>query len=401
MPVCPLATSGRAPSGDDGWVCKRRAVDSMFALRSGGGQRRAARVARGGGGGAAADRRSGTTNERAALPLGPPFGATMARMGVDLDRMIESCHRDQWSVGDLDWTRKPREMSPEDEAKIVQLFTDMSGIERLAGALFREQGRRTKDPRLQTIFASFVKDEVRHSHAAQMLADFYDVHHYTEYRQSPSLTVFAPIFVDAVRHLSDDVANAYIVAGELILDIALLRSIDDFVKDDMSHAAMALINRDESRHIAIDYHMTEYYVSDAFAETIAATPPSSASEKARAAATFALMLYHGQPFIKDVFLSPMEHLDPRGKRLREAFKRMQLLGLKEPKARRPFGRFLRVLSDLFNHPVAGRFAGGVAGRLAGVGPFLKRFHDDADVERARRMSYAELADEALGSKNVD
>ena len=56
-------------------------------------------------------------------------------MPVDLDRMMESCRRDQWRVGDLDWSRKPREMSREDETRIVQLFTDMSGIERLAGEL--------------------------------------------------------------------------------------------------------------------------------------------------------------------------------------------------------------------------------------------------------------------------
>ncbi len=285
--------------------------------------------------------------------------------------------------------------------KIVQLFTDMSAIERLAGALFREQGRRTRDPRLQEIFASFVKDEVRHSHAAQMLADFYDVHHYREYTQSPSLAVFAPVFVDAVRYLTDDVANAYIVAGELILDIALLRSIDDFVNDDMSHVAMDLINRDESRHIAIDYHMSEYYGSDEFADRLASQPERPLEERARGAATFALMLYHGQPFIKDVFLAPMEHLDPKGKRLREAFKRMQILGMKERDARRPFARFLRFLQDAFNHPVAGKFVGGIAGRLAGVGPFLKRFYDEADLEKARSMTYAELAEEALGAKKSD
>src|SRR6185503_2187609 len=253
----------------------------------------------------------------------------MPSMPVDLDRMLESCRRDQWSVGDLDWTRKPREMSRDDEMKIVQLFTDMAGIERLAGALFREQQRRVDDPRLKAIFASFVKDEVRHSHAAQMLADFYDVHHYREYRQSPSLTAFAPVFVDAVSYLSDDVANAYIVSGELILDIALLRSIDDFVDDEMSHAAMTLINRDESRHIAIDYHMAEYYGSDAFVEKRKSQKAPTLERKIRGAVTFALMLYHGQPFIHDVFLTPMERLDPRGVRLREAFKRMQLLGRKE------------------------------------------------------------------------
>ena len=321
-------------------------------------------------------------------------------MPVDLDRMLESCRRDQWSVGDLDWTRKPREMSREDETRIVQLFTDMSGIERLAGALFREQGRRTSDPKLQAIFASFVKDEVRHAHAAQMLADFYDVHHYREYQLSPSLTAFAPVFVDAVRYLSDDVANSYIVAGELILDIALLRSIDDFVDDDMSHAAMALINRDESRHIAIDYHMTEYYESDEFEERSRHAPKAPLSEQVIGAAVLTRMLYLGQPFISDVFLTPMDHLDPRGKRLREAFKRMQLLGRKEVRARRPFGRFLRFLSDVANHPTAGKYLAGPAGRVAGVGPFLLKFHDDTDVEKIRKMTYAEMADEALGAKTL-
>jgi hypothetical protein len=61
---------------------------------------------------------------------------------MDLDRMLENCRRDQWSVGDIDWTRKPRPMSRDDEIAIVQLFTDMSSIERLAGALFHEQERR-------------------------------------------------------------------------------------------------------------------------------------------------------------------------------------------------------------------------------------------------------------------
>lgn len=322
-------------------------------------------------------------------------------MAVDLDRMLESCRRDQWSAGDLDWSRKPREMSRADEMEVVQLFTDMAGIERLAGALFREQERRVTDLRLKAIFASFVRDEVRHSHVAQMLADFYDVHHYKEYRQSDSLMKFAPVFVDAVRYLSDDVANAYILSGELILDIALLRSIDDFVHDDMSHAAMALINRDESRHIAIDYHMTEYYASDAYHEKRAERKAPSPALRARSAATFSKMIYYAQPFIFDVFLKPMDHIDPRGRRLREAFKRMQLLGRKEPKARLPFGRFLRTLDSLYNHPIAGKVVGGAAARLVGVGSFLRRFYTEEELEKTRRMTYAELAEDALAEKTRD
>jgi hypothetical protein len=322
-------------------------------------------------------------------------------MALDLDRMLESCRRDQWSVGDLDWTRTPRTMSREDEIGIVQLFTDMAGIERLAGALFREQERRVAEPKLKAIFATFIKDEVRHSHAAQMLADFYDVHHYREYRLSKSLSDFAPVFVDTVRLLSDDIANAYIITGELILDIALLRSIDDFVDDEMSHEAMRLINRDESRHITIDYYMCEYYGSDEYWEKRLRRPSPSLEERLYAARTFTSMLYFAQPFIRDVFLSPMERLDPKGKRLREAFKRMQILGMRDPQVRLPFTRFLRALQLLFNHPVAGPLVGDVAGRLAGVGRFLERFYTDEEIERARGMSYIELAQEALDAKSTN
>lgn len=97
---------------------------------------------------------------------------------MDLRVMLEKCEREQWRVGDLDWNKQPREMSRADEIAIVQYFTDMAGIERLAGALFAQQMKNADDEVLRRIFATFVKDEVRHAHAAQMLADFYDVHHY-------------------------------------------------------------------------------------------------------------------------------------------------------------------------------------------------------------------------------
>ncbi len=317
--------------------------------------------------------------------------------------MLQRCERDQWNVGDLDWSRAPREMSREDEMAIVQMFTDMSGIERLAGALFLEQERRVENPTLKAIFKTFVKDEVRHAHAAQMLADYYDVHHYKTYRQSSALTAFTPHFIGAIRHLSDDVANVYITMGELILDIALLRSINDYVHDEMSAAAMELINRDESRHIAIDYYMSGYYASDEYdqkmAERAAAQPLALQMQGAWALAN---MLYHAQAFSRDVFFTPMLLVDPHGKRFREAFKRMQLLGRRETKARRPFSKFLRFLQDGVNHPVAGRFVGGFFSRLMGVEQdFVKHLFTAEELARAQRMSYDELAQEALGAKMKD
>lgn len=244
---------------------------------------------------------------------------------MNLDRMLEMCVALQWTPNDLDWSQRPRPMNRDDETAIVQLFTDMAGIERLAGALFIEQERRAANPTLRAIFSTFVKDEVRHAQVAQMLADFYDVHHYRIYQQSPSLQRFTPAFLDALRYLSDDVANAYITVGELILDIALLRSINDYVNDGMSDQAMRLINRDESRHIAIDYHMVEFYASPEYTKKLAARPAPSLEERARGARAFAAMLYYGQPFFRQVFFAPMDRVDPSGTRILEAFKRVQMI----------------------------------------------------------------------------
>lgn len=316
--------------------------------------------------------------------------------------MRRMCKDGQWSVGDLDWSQKPRPMSRDDEMAVVQYFTDMAQIERLAGALFVEQERRVADPVLREIFASFVVDEMRHSHCAQMLADHYDVHHYRVYRTSPSLERFFPAFVDAIRYLSDDVANAYITSGELILDIALLRSIDDFVADPLSAQAMELINRDESRHIAVDYHMVEFYASPEYRAEKARRPKKSAAEQLAGARAFANMTMWGRPFFRDVFFAPMDRTDPTGRRIREAFKRMQLLGAKPGLEELPLIKFWNTMMDLYGKPWMGPYGKAAIARTLGMEPrFMEQIATAEELERAKKMSFDELAEEALAAKNLD
>ncbi len=313
--------------------------------------------------------------------------------------MLDKCRALQWQPSDLDWSQKPRPMSPEDEVAIVQLFTDMAVIERLAGMLFVEQERRAEDPTLRAIFRTFVRDEVRHGQVAQMLADFYDLHHHRVYQPSPALQRFAPAFVDAIRFLSDDVANAYITVGELILDIALLRSLNDYVHDGMSEQAMRLINRDESRHIAVDYHMVEYYASDAYTQKLASRPKLPLAEQLRGARAFATMLYYGQPFFRDVFFAPMDRIDPSGHRILEAFRRVQMISAKPGVTDRPFGILMTTLQNVYRHPVGRTFLGGFVTRIAGMEPrFMEAIATEADLARASTMTFDQLADEALAVK---
>jgi hypothetical protein len=318
---------------------------------------------------------------------------------MDLRRMLNKCRRDQWSVDDLDWSTPPRPMSRSDEEAIVQYFTNMAGIERLAAALFREQRDRAQDPVLREVFQSFVIDEMRHAEVACRLAHHYDVHRYRTYEVDRALQRFSPHFVAAVRHLSEEVANLYITTGELILDVALLRSLDDYVADATSHGAMERINQDESRHIAVDFHMVEYYSSPEYLEELRRRPAKALSQRLRAWWALGNMFYFAAPFFREVFFQPMDLLDPGGRRIREAFKRIQLLGTKRRVAERPFNRFVLSMQALYQNRATRPTLGWLAVRVLGLRPqVLERLYDEAEARRARAMSFDALAEEALAAK---
>ena len=313
--------------------------------------------------------------------------------------MLDKCVRDQWSLDDLDWSVPPPSLPRDKEEAVVQAFLDMAGIELLAGALFEVQRDKTDDPTLKKIFSTFVADEKRHSAVARRLSQHYDVHEYRTYTESPALTKFRPYFLEVVKNTSPEIANAYITSGELILDVALLRSLDDYVADDMSHQAMHLINRDESRHIAIDFYMTERYCSDEHLEAIRRRPRPSVREMARMTRSLATMMWHAKPFLQQVFLAPMDRTDPSGQRIQEAFKRIQLVLRKPTVARAPFSKMMIKFQEAYNHPVFGKVFGRLLLRLLGAEERAARIlFTQEELARTQRMSFDELAEEAISAK---
>ncbi|MFP6683701.1 MAG: hypothetical protein VB934_03275 [Polyangiaceae bacterium] len=313
--------------------------------------------------------------------------------------MLKKCLRDQWSVDDLDWSLTPRRLSRDDEISIVQYFTDMASIERLAKALFVEQAKRAHDPLLKEILESFIEDEERHAVVAERLAKHYDRHQYREYETNPHLLRFAPCFIAAIQQVSAEVANAYITTGEILLDVALLRSLSDFVDDAMCEGAMEFIDRDESRHIAVDFYMLEYYCSDQYRQHLTEAPRKTLIARGKQLKTFVSMLYHSGPFARDVFFGPMDMCDPSGKRMLQAFKRIQLVAAKPSVARRPITRFFRVIQVLFNHPILGRLFGRLLARVIGLDPrVLPELYTRAEERRASSMSFDDFAKEILAIK---
>ncbi len=231
--------------------------------------------------------------------------------------MLERCERGQWSVDDFDWSGRPIPLSADDEQRLCAYYVDMSYIERLAGALFRSLSERLDDPLLRAIFASFAADELRHSHAAARLADYFDVHHHRVYTPSIAMLRFIPYFVGMIDTLSPAFATSFILTGELILDVALLRSLNAHVDDPLSRAVVERINQDESRHLAMDMHMTEVFARAAVPSwwNVAVAPWLQTD--------FWGVLAWGPGFFNDVLFRPMQALDPSQREMRDVVARLR------------------------------------------------------------------------------
>ena len=185
---------------------------------------------------------------------------------------------------------------------------------------------------------------------------------------SPALVAFRPHFVNAVKYLSAEVANVYITGGELILDVALLRSINDYVHDPMSESAMELVNRDESRHIAVDYHMAEDYASPAYQEWLSKQPPQPLARRLKALWAFTNVLY-----IQALLRGRVLHAHEDGRSQRRRLRGVQALSAPRHQA----GRRQTLLSscrpsETWRSIRSVAPFGGAMSRLAGVPPELMR-----------------------------
>ena len=91
--------------------------------------------------------------------------------------------------------------------------------------------------------------------------------------------------------------------------------------------------------------------------------------------------------------------DPSGKRLQEAFKRIQLVLRKQSVARTPWSKMMIGFQNAYNHPVIGKVFGKILLRALGAEDRAARIlFTNEDLQRTQRMSFEEMAEEALAVK---
>ncbi|MCW5827886.1 MAG: ferritin-like domain-containing protein [Deltaproteobacteria bacterium] len=300
---------------------------------------------------------------------------------MNLDRMLDKCQKGQWNVNDFDWTQKPASLSRFDEMEACQAFTNLIYIERIAAAAFLEFAKQAADPTEKAIFGTFYDDEIRHAEAMWHLAKYFDVHQYRIYTPDPNLVKFVRAMSEMINGISPEFASAMVTAGELVLDVALLRSVNDYIEDPLSRAVIEKVNQDESRHIAMDFYLCEKYGQEA------GEPPSLKDFfDTMSNPTLVSGMYWATVALSEMFGRIQAIMDPAGTRFIEAQRRFAMLGEKNPKiaANRNYAAVLRI------NTVSQDFFGGLRRimQLLRVGLFreMKEAEKRGEKRKAPRQS---------------
>ena len=309
-------------------------------------------------------------------------------MALDLGRMLERCRKGQWSVDDFDWNTKPAPMSKFDEMEICQAFTNLIYIERIAALAFLEFSKTGELESERAIFETFYDDEIRHAEAMFRLSNYFNQNNYKIYTPDPALVQFVRTITTTIKDINPEFASAMVTLGELVLDVALLRAVNDYVEDPLSRAVIEKVNQDESRHIAMDFYLTEKY---------------GAREQRRASARELLTLLGDRNLfgamawaliaLGTLFGRVAGIMDPGGKRFQEAASRFALLGKRNKAIAR--NRNYQVILSLSNVVAAGGLELSRVMELLNLGLFREIRKAEAAGEKWKR-STEDLAPGAQG-----
>ncbi len=180
-------------------------------------------------------------------------------MSLDLDRTLEQVRDKQWSLGDIDWDAPGAERIRDDQRESLRNFmADLVWIEHVGARGFAALADKAHDPVLAEIYRWFHAEEQRHANAELalmrrwgMLAD----------GEMPEVNANIRLVIDFLdQHASATslgMLSAVIAMLETALDAALVQFLLEEVDDPVCHDVFALINRDEARHIAVDFEVLE------------------------------------------------------------------------------------------------------------------------------------------------
>jgi len=187
------------------------------------------------------------------------------RKPINLETLLEVAKRGQWSVHDFDWSTPVQDRiawSSRKKKLLGRMLLMTAGFERLGVDAFMIHAKHTDDKVAKTIFQLIALDEQRHADAEVELAKRLGV--IWGDLPSPVRLMFKRFGQDIrsasrkpISRLLHEFAASGVPVAELALDTLLLPALKKMSDDSLLMEVFKLIDRDEARHIAMDYWLLE------------------------------------------------------------------------------------------------------------------------------------------------
>ncbi|MBK7155337.1 MAG: ferritin-like domain-containing protein [Sandaracinaceae bacterium] len=180
-------------------------------------------------------------------------------MQLDLTQMLAKIEAGYWHLDDVDWDQPGQELIREDQyAQLRDFMCDLVWIEHVGAKGFAALARLAPDPQLVAIYHHFEREEEQHARAELALMRRWGMVAPGEIPVANTNVRLVMQWLDQHADQLDFATLTCVIAMlEVALDGALVKLLLDEVADPVCHQVFALINRDEARHLAIDFHVME------------------------------------------------------------------------------------------------------------------------------------------------
>ncbi len=182
---------------------------------------------------------------------------------ANVRNILEISKKSKWSLEDFNW-EQPLSDDLDDKTKkdLGTAFLYISGIERLGAAAFRIHAKNVDNKDAAKLFEIFAEDEERHADAELAMAKRLGV----QWKDLPwsARRVFKLLQKD-IESLPDkeigrwlhNVNCSSIMFFEFGLDAIVLPVLKEMTNDKLQNQVWEKIDKDESRHLAMDYWLIE------------------------------------------------------------------------------------------------------------------------------------------------
>ncbi|MFB1297534.1 ferritin-like domain-containing protein [Mycobacterium sp. pW049] len=176
---------------------------------------------------------------------------------LDLKDTLATIKSRQWMLSDIDWDAPGAELIREDQRENLKSFmADLMWIEHVGARAFAGLALHAPTEELKEIYRYFHAEEQKHANAELALMKRWGL---LEDGEIPLPGVLICHSLDTMDKMADTAPFEYqatiIPMLEVALDGALLKFLTDEVQDPLLKVVLNKINADESRHLAVGFHV--------------------------------------------------------------------------------------------------------------------------------------------------